>query len=157
MIMKDIYYYFETLGIPASMLIAAVLISSIISILMLLSMCRIYQKAGEPGWKALIPVYNIYTLFQFAWEVRCFWLLIIMTLLCYAAVFPAVLLESIVLAVIAGILALIILVLVLKVFYRLSRAFGHGTGYMLGMLLLPVIFIPVLAFGKSDYKSPSNR
>ncbi len=28
---------------------------------------KIYAKAGQPGWGALIPIYNVYLLFKITW------------------------------------------------------------------------------------------
>ena len=37
--------------------------------------------------------------------------------------------------------------------YRLAKVFGHGIGFTIGLLLLPIIFFPILAFGKSKYET----
>ena len=34
---------------------------------------------------------------------------------------------------------------------KLSKAFGHGGGYAVGLILLQPIFILILGFGKSTY------
>jgi hypothetical protein len=36
----------------------------------------------------------------------------------------------------------------------LSKVFGHGIGFTLGLIFLPYIFIPILAFGGSQYRMP---
>ncbi len=36
---------------------------------------KIFEKAGEPGWKAIIPVYSDYILYKIAWGVKPFWIL----------------------------------------------------------------------------------
>jgi hypothetical protein len=35
--------------------------------------------------------------------------------------------------------------------FQLAKVFGKGTGFGFGLLLLPFIFYPILAFGKSEY------
>ncbi|MDE3228927.1 MAG: hypothetical protein KGO05_03520, partial [Chloroflexota bacterium] len=37
----------------------------------------------------------------------------------------------------------------------LSKSFGHGLGFTLGMIFLPFIFFPILAFGSSQYVGPA--
>lgn len=36
--------------------------------------------------------------------------------------------------------------------YRLSKAYGHGGGYTVGLIFLNFIFMLILGFGKSEYK-----
>ena len=42
------------------------LISSAVGLVMLISMWKIFKKAGKPGWASIIPIYNIYTMIQIA-------------------------------------------------------------------------------------------
>jgi hypothetical protein len=35
---------------------------------------------------------------------------------------------------------------------ELARVFGRGVGFTLGLLFLPIIFYPILAFGDSQYQ-----
>ncbi len=34
------------------------LIYMVVLVLMIVSMCRIFEKAGKPGWASLIPIFN---------------------------------------------------------------------------------------------------
>ncbi|NZA37287.1 DUF5684 domain-containing protein [Eubacterium callanderi] len=36
--------------------------------------------------------------------------------------------------------------------HKLSKAFGHGAGYTIGLLLLRPVFILILGFGSAEYK-----
>lgn len=36
----------------------------------------------------------------------------------------------------------------------LSKSFGHGVGFTLGLLFLSIFFFPILAFGGSQYVGP---
>ncbi len=51
---------------------AASVISAIISIaaivLTIIALWKIFEKAGKPGWHAIIPFLNIYDLFQISWK-----------------------------------------------------------------------------------------
>jgi len=40
------------------------------------------------------------------------------------------------------------------VFFDLAKVFGKSTGFGIGLILLPFIFIPVLAFGDAKYLGP---
>ena len=38
----------------------------VIGVLMIVALWKIFEKAGEPGWAAIIPFYNTFTLFKIA-------------------------------------------------------------------------------------------
>lgn len=135
------------------------LISSLISfgvaILSIVAMWMIFEKAGEKGWKALIPLYNSYTMFKIAWKPGAFWgvmgaaagillgyILLFVGILSemYLLVIPAVLL------LLAGIIAGIVLSILCNV--KLAGAFGQGGGFAVGLIFLGAIFSCILAFDK---------
>ncbi len=35
------------------------------------------------------------------------------------------------------------------IWFKISERLGHGTAFFIGIVLLPIIFIPLLAFGQS--------
>ena len=43
-----------------------------------------------------------------------------------------------------------------KMMHGISKSFGHGTGFTVGLVLLPFIFQLVLGFGSSEYR-PVNK
>jgi hypothetical protein len=97
--------------------------------LMIASLWTIFTKAGEPGWAAIIPIYNIIVLLKIVG--RPIWWLVLMLI-------PFV-------NFIIGILVMI----------DLAKSFGQGAGFGVGMVFLPFIFAPMLAFGDSRYSGPS--
>ena len=86
----------------------------------------IFTKAGEEGWKSLIPIYNIYILYKITWGNGLIFLLLLVPFVNF----------------IVGILTI----------NKLSKCFGHRLGFTLGLLFLPIIFLPLLAFGDSRYE-----
>ncbi|WP_374758343.1 DUF5684 domain-containing protein [Thermonema sp.] len=38
----------------------------------------------------------------------------------------------------------------------LAKSFGKGTGFGIGMLLVPFVFLPMLAFGDAEYEGSST-
>ena len=86
----------------------------------------IFTKAGEEGWKSLIPIYNIYILYKITWGNGLIFLLLLVPFVNF----------------IVGIITI----------NKLSKCFGHGLGFTLGLLFLPIIFLPLLAFGDSRYE-----
>lgn len=98
-------------------------------IVMLAALWRVYTKAKQPGWAALIPIYNTYVLLKIAG--RPWWWLLLMLI-------PFV--------------NLIVSIIVLN---DLSKSFGKDVVFTLLLFFLPVIGYPILAWGKAEYKGPS--
>ncbi|MBR0467445.1 hypothetical protein IJJ53_00815 [Candidatus Saccharibacteria bacterium] len=137
-------------------------------VLMVVANWKIFKKAGEPGWKSIIPIYNVYIMFKIVNMKNWFWWLLGISIISSiitavnnstsfyfmssaeiqatdittipAIVLVAMLVESII-AIWAGIVYA----------YRTSKVFGHGLGYTLGLIFLPNIFQLILAFGSSKY------
>ena len=86
----------------------------------------IFTKADEEGWKSLIPIYNVYILYKITWGNGLIFLLLLVPFVNF----------------IVGIITI----------NKLSKCFGHGLGFTLGLLFLPIIFLPLLAFGDSRYE-----
>ncbi len=103
-------------------------LAAALSILGIIAYWKVFVKAGQPGWKSLIPIYNIYILYKIAWGSgwKFLWMLV-----------PLV---NIVVAVIMSL--------------KLARAFGKGTGFGVGLVLLQPIFMMILAFGDAQYTGP---
>lgn len=90
----------------------------------------IFTKAGQPGWPALIPIYSSFVLLKVVGRPG-WWLLLLFVPLVNIVVFIVVLND-------------------------LSKSFGHGVGFTLGLLFLSLIFFYVLAFGSSTYRGPAG-
>ena len=99
-----------------------------IVIVMIIAEWKIYQKGGQPGWAVLIPFYNIYVLLKLVG--RPGWWLLLMFI-------PVV--------------NFIIGIIVIN---DLSKSFGQGVGFTLGLIFLSPIFILLLAFGDYKYIGP---
>jgi hypothetical protein len=89
----------------------------------------IFTKADHPGWASLIPFYNLYVVLKIVG--RPGWWLILFFI-------PFV---NIIVAIIVAI--------------DMSKSFGHGGGFALGLIFLGPIFHWILAFGDSQYKGPA--
>ena len=86
---------------------------------------RIFEKAGKPGWAALIPIFN--TLTQLEIVQRPLWWVFLMFV-------PGV--------------NLIITVIII---FDLAKVFGKDNGFAFGLLFLAPIFVPILALGNAVY------
>lgn len=110
----------------------------VIAIVQIVSMWKIFTKAGEKGWKAIIPIYNLITLYKISgvspWLVLLYLLNII--------------------PVVGG---LVTLILTIYVYSKLSKSFGKDIGYTLGLIFLTPIFFAMLAFGSAEYVGISGN
>lgn len=113
--------------IMAAMGIYVVVILAI-AVFAIVCMWKIFTKAGQPGWASLIPFYNNYVLFEIAWGNGLLFLLMFVP--------------------IANFVIMIIL------WVKLSQSFGYSAAFAIGLLFLPIIFLPILAFGSSRYIGP---
>jgi hypothetical protein len=86
---------------------------------------KVLSKAKLPGWGMLVPIYNVYLWFKLAGHPNWTWWLLL----------PPV----------AGILSIIAT-------FEIAKKFGKGTGFALGLWLLPIIFMPILAWGDAQYQ-----
>ena len=107
------------------------IIGSIVGILMIVAMWKIYVKAGKPGWASIIPIYNIIIFLEIIG--KPWWWLLIMFFVPIAN-----------------------LIFMIWAINLLSKSFGKGVGFTLGLLLLGPIFILILAFGGAKYVGPAG-
>ena len=129
---------------------------SVISILMLISYWKIYVKMGIPGWLSLIPIYGQYVFYKKLGCRKLYWFIFAVSFAYgfwtyYALRYNlAQTLTSVYLAV--EIIILVVLTLLdFGLMGALSEEFGHGAGFVFGLVLLPYIFIPILGLGDSKY------
>ncbi|MBU5305346.1 hypothetical protein KQI50_17185 [Eubacterium callanderi] len=113
---------------------------------------KMFEKAGEPGWKSFIPFYNEYTVYKFSWNTMIFWINFI------CVVLSRLLGNSDVgiLGLIAGVLNLLSAALYVGISYKLAQSFGQGVAFTIGLVILRPVFILMLGFGSADYIGPGG-
>jgi hypothetical protein len=95
-----------------------------------------YKKAGQPGWAAFVPIYNFY-------------------ILCKVAGRPGWWTWSLLLLIIPFLGWIAFLVIAIIVLNDVSKSFGHGGGFTVGLVLLSTIFWYILWLGSSTYRGPA--
>ena len=125
-------------GVFAGMILAIYLISIAIGVLTIIANWKIFTKAGQAGWKSLIPIYNIVILFRIA-GISPWWIL------AYLAAFIPVI----------GWVASFALSIYLMI--NLAKAFGKEGGFAVGLILLNTIFMMILAFGDAENQIDSKE
>ncbi len=98
---------------------------------------KVFVKAGQPGWAAIIPIYNLYILLKVIGR-PAWWLLLFVV----GVIVPFV-----------GWILLIVVSIIIAI--DLAKSFAKSSGFAVGLFLLTFIFIPILGFGESRYVGPA--
>ena len=88
-----------------------------------ISYFKIFTKASQAGWKAFIPFLNLFV-FTKVVEKPVWWIAI------YLVIPIGYLLSA----------------------FQIAKSFGKNIIFSIGLIILPIIFFPLLAFGKSQYQ-----
>jgi hypothetical protein len=103
----------------------------VLSVVAVIGLWKVFVKAGQKGWAAIIPVYNIIILLRIInkpyWWVFFYFVPFINVPTYYITI------------------------------YELAKTFKREIGFTFGMLFLPFIFYPILGFGKSEYNNPAKQ
>lgn len=116
----------------AAVAVAIVLIGSLFFIaIYVVSLWKIFAKMGQAGWSGIVPILNYVIIARLSGKEWWYGLLPLVP--CIGFVFAIVLWSD------------------------LSTLFGHGGGFTVGLVLLPIVFLPILAFGDSVYQGPPEK
>jgi len=86
---------------------------------------KVFTKAGQPGWAAIVPIYNLVVMLQIVRK-PLWWIVMFL-------------------------IPIVSLIFAILLYVELAKAFGKGTGFALGLIFLGFIFLPILAFGSAQY------
>lgn len=118
-------YEYEVSGeLPMGVIIAILAVA----VFVIAAMWKVFTKAGQPGWAAIIPIYNVYIMTKIAGKPG-YW-----TLLC--------------------LIPLLNLVFLIWLYNMISKSFGKDEGFTAGLVFLGLIFWPILGFGSAKYLGP---
>ena len=132
-------------------IVVYLIIVLVLYILYIVGQWKVFTKAGEAGWKSIIPIYNMYILYKISWKTSMFWIMIALGVV--IGILQAI---GGVLAVIGSIASIAVFVLSIISNLKLAKAYGQGIGFTIGLILLPFIFMPVLGLGSSQYVGPQE-
>lgn len=118
------------IGALAGILAAYAVLILVLVVLEIVGLWKMFAKAGEAGWKSLIPIYNVYILFKISMGNG--WLFLLMLI-----------------PVVNIVISIIMLV-------KLCAAFGKGAGFTVGMIFFQTIFMMILGFGSAQYIGPNQ-
>ena len=87
---------------------------------------KVFEKAGKPGWAAIVPIYNMVVFLEIVRK-PLWWIILLF-------------------------IPLVNIVISFIVSMALGELFGKGKGFGVGLILLPFVFFPILAFGDAKYQ-----
>ena len=91
---------------------------------------KVFTKGGQPGWGALIPIFNLYLILKMIGR-PWWWLLLLL-------------------------IPVVNVVVAIVITHGISTSFGKGIPFTLGLMFLPFIFYPILAWSDAVYIGPSQ-
>ncbi len=97
----------------------------LIILVMIASMWKIFEKAGKPGWTAIVPIYNLVVLLEIVGK-PTWWVILFL-------------------------IPFVNIIFFIIVAHRLSLSFGKDAGFTIGLVLLGFVFYPILGFGDARY------
>lgn len=121
-------------GIFGTFFVTFILVIITISVISIVAMWKIFKKAGQEGWKSIIPIYNTYVLYEISGLEGWY---------AFLGLIPFV---GSVISMVMGIICYI----------KLTNSFGKESAFAVGLILLPIIFLPILAFDSSEYIGPDG-
>lgn len=135
--------------------LSAVIIGAIVLwVLYIVAFWKVFTKAGEPGWKSIIPIYNEYTFYKATWNTTMFWVFlglgVVGSLMSSCGVDASGGLTAV--GIIGTLLSFAAAVIAVIQSYKTSKAYGHGVGFFLGLVFFNWIFLMILGLGSSEYK-----
>lgn len=112
-----------------AMILAALIPILIVAVITIVGKWKVYEKAGKPGWAAIIPVYTWIVMLEIVG--KPVWWVILFFIPCVNIVF------------------------IIWTLNLMSKSFGQSEGFTIGLILLSFIFWPILGFGSYQYLGPS--
>jgi hypothetical protein len=105
--------------------IGTIIVMLAVCVLVIASWWKVFTKAGQPGWAAIIPIYNFIVMLQLVRKPMWWFLMFLIPFVNF--------------------------IFLILLYVELAKAFGKSTGFALGLIFLGPIFLPILAFGSAEY------
>ena len=140
---ENLFNNFNT-GVAIAVILVFLICLAVVA-LILVSNCLIFKKAGEKSWKGLIPLYNSWIETKIS-GLGWYWFLIFAGL-------------SVLVGSKGNINYVVYMGLFLTSFnynYNLAKKFGKSNGFAFLCTILPVIGLPILAFGSAKYNKDAK-
>ena len=138
---QGFYFMFMSLGVILQLVFMLVFfliwVGMFLFVIAAMAVCiisywKIFTKAGQPGYAAIIPYYNLYVLAEMCFGKGIYCLFVL------AGFLP-------------GIGSLVMAAYMIYQSYQLGRVFNKSVGFTIGLIFVPIVFLPMLALGKDEY------
>jgi len=114
-----------------ALIIPIVIFGITVTVVEIIGAWFMFEKAGEPGWASIIPIYNYLVAIKIAG--KPWWYILLMLI---------------------PVINLFVYIMILN---GLAKNFGKGTGFTVGLFFFRFIFIPILGFGNSAYSGDKSN
>ena len=135
------------------MLGTIVILCLVLYVLLVIALWKIFKKMGEPGWKSIIPFYNLYIQYKHTWKPYMMWVVLILAFI--GGVLAGLGTTSdgghTFMYTVGEIFQLASCITIFMGEYYLYKSFGHGIGWFILSIFFPNIVTLVLGFGSSQY------
>ncbi|WP_206610908.1 DUF5684 domain-containing protein [Mariniphaga sediminis] len=121
---------FVLLGFIGPQEIIIIFIMLFLILIPLIAMWKLFEKANQPGWAAIIPIYNLIVFMEIIGK-PWWWIFLWMI--------PS-----------------LNFIWIIWGWNLMVKSFGKSEGFTVGVILLSIIFIPILGFGDSKYIGPAG-
>lgn len=115
----------EVLGMLGAVMGVYSIVMFAYTVFMVVCQWKMFEKAGQPGWAAIVPFYNMYKAFEIAYGDGWKMLLLL--------------------------IPIVNIIVAIQYCFKMAKAFGQGTAFGLGLLFLGPIFQAIIAFSKNIY------
>ena len=102
-----------------------------VSVLLATGAWYMYEKAGEPGWASIIPIYNLIVMCRIGGKPG--WWVVMMLLVPIANI-----------------------VFIIMLLNAIAKNFGKGPGFTVGLVFLQQIFCAILGYGGASYTNSAT-
>ncbi len=122
----------EVSGASLALLLTLFIVWFIIAILMVISIWRLFIKAGKPGWAAIVPIYNIVVMLEISGK-PMWWIAMLF-------------------------IPFVNIVFGIMIYYSFVKAYGKSDGFAVLAIFFPYIMYPIMAFSsKTQFIGASGQ
>ena len=120
-------YQYQT-GLSSGAFTGILIFCLIFALIGIAAQWKVFEKAGQPGWACIIPIYNVYIMTKIAGKPG-WWVLML-------------------------IVPFVNFIFAIWLVNMISKSFGKTESFTVGLILLGFIFWPILGFGTARYQGP---
>lgn len=157
-------------GLIAGGAMTILLMGVVFVVLLIIARWKIFTKAGEAGWKSIIPIYSDYVQWRISWK-KTFLFWVVLALVVVGSVIMSMggsysfdasgtmVVNSAADPFLSGLgegFFLVAFIIELVCIYKMMVSFGHGAGWLVLYIFFPNIMLLVLGFGSSTYRGPQD-